>query len=91
MFSDRVLEPARLGIIGRRGPDDKQAFMVGFFRRTQDLHVGSTRTARRVRRDASSNSNEAENYYYWGGDSYCEYTRRKETKKKKKKKTRYQV
>ena len=74
-ISDRALEPGKIGLIGRRGPDDKQAFMVGFFRRAQDLHVGSTRTARRVRRDTSSNSNEAENYYYWGGDSYCKYAK----------------
>lgn len=75
---DRAVEPGRIGLIGRRGPDEKQAFMVGFFRRAQDLHVGSTRTARRVRRDTSSNSNEADNYYYWGGDSYSRADYRKQ-------------
>lgn len=61
------LEPGRFGIVGRKGPEDQQAFMVGFFRRSQELHVRNTRSAR-VRRDTGSD--EEENYYYWGGDSY---------------------
>ena len=42
--------------------------MVGFFRRSQELHVRNTRSAR-VRRDTTPNPKEI--YYYWGGDSYC--------------------
>ena len=68
-FSDKMVDPGRIGIVGRKGPEDKQAFMVGFFRRSEELHVRNTRSAR-VRRDTSSN--EADNYYHWGGDSYCE-------------------
>lgn len=64
---NKMVDPGRIGIVGRKGPEDKQAFMVGFFRRSEELHVRNTRSAR-VRRDTSSN--EADNYYHWGGDSY---------------------
>lgn len=70
-FADgsRQIESGKFGIVGRRGPEDKQAFMVGFFKMARgDLHVRSRRSA-----EGSDNStpNEAENYYYWGADSYC--------------------
>lgn len=78
MQKGKILEPGRIGIIGRKGPLDKQAFMVGFFRRAQQLNWDKTRTAKRLRRDAllsrrvrrDTSTNEAENYYHWGGDSY---------------------
>ena len=73
IISGKPLEPGKIGIVGRKGPEDKQAFMVGFFRRSQELHVRNTRSAR-VRRDTSPNP--TEKYYYWGGDSYCKCGRK---------------
>lgn len=63
----RVIEPTKFGIVGHRGPDEKQAFMVGFFKMTRAIHVRNRRST-----DGKQNStpNEAENYYYWGGNSY---------------------
>lgn len=67
---NRLIDPGKVGIVGHRGPDDKQAFLVGFFKMARsDLNVRHRRST-----DESENStpNEAENYYYWGGggDSY---------------------
>lgn len=67
---NRVIDPGKVGIIGHRGPDDKQAFLVGFFKMARgELNLRHRRSA-----DQSENStpNEAENYYYWGkgADSY---------------------
>ncbi|KAH3896973.1 bone morphogenetic protein 7-like isoform X2 [Dreissena polymorpha] len=63
----RQIEPAKFGIVGRRGPEDQQAFLVGFFKMAREVKV-------RVRRSAETKDNEtpneSENYYYWGGDSY---------------------
>ena len=69
----RVIDPGKVGIVGHRGPDDKQAFLVGFFKMARgELNLRHRRSA-----DQSENStpNEAENYYYWGkgSDSYCKF------------------
>lgn len=42
----REVKPGKVGIVGRRGPADKQAFMVGFFKMSNELHVRRTRSTR---------------------------------------------
>ncbi|KAL8591494.1 hypothetical protein ACOMHN_000509 [Nucella lapillus] len=43
----RAVKPSRIGIEETRGRADKQAFMVGFFRMSSELHTRRTRSARR--------------------------------------------
>lgn len=43
----REVKPSRIGIVGSSGPADKQAFMVGFFRMSKELHVRRTRSTRK--------------------------------------------
>lgn len=40
-------KPSKIGIVGKDGPADKQAFLVGFFRMSNDLHIRRTRSTRR--------------------------------------------
>lgn len=64
LFTDREVKPEKFGIVGRKGPENKQPFMVGYFRSTQELHVRKTRAA--VRRKIKENvyANEEEQYSY---------------------------
>lgn len=61
---NREVKPEKFGIVGRKGPENKQPFMVGYFRSTQELHVRKTRAA--VRRKIKENvyANEEEQYSY---------------------------
>nr|WND63737.1 bone morphogenetic protein 7 [Sinonovacula constricta] len=67
MQRDRPIEPGKFGLIGRKGPLDQQAFMVGFFKMARAIHA---RVRRAIDKQPNSTPNEAENFYYWGGDSY---------------------
>lgn len=63
----RLIDPRKVGIIGHQGPDDKQAFLVGFFKMARgDINVRTRRSADME----NSTPNEAEKMYHWGGDSY---------------------
>ncbi|XP_013385477.1 bone morphogenetic protein 7 isoform X2 [Lingula anatina] len=44
------VHPWEAGIVGRKGADDKQAFLVSFFKTAQELHVRRTRAARAAKR-----------------------------------------
>ncbi|KAK3088611.1 hypothetical protein FSP39_021263 [Pinctada imbricata] len=59
----RDVPPGKFGIVGRKGPEEKQPFMVGFFSSTEELHVRRTRTAIRRRREEYSYREGAEKYF----------------------------
>ncbi|KAL3887914.1 hypothetical protein ACJMK2_000299 [Sinanodonta woodiana] len=52
MKKDRLIHPFKFGIVGEDGPKNKQPFMVGYFKMTNELHVRRTRLAR-TRRNSS--------------------------------------
>ncbi|KAL3887915.1 hypothetical protein ACJMK2_000300 [Sinanodonta woodiana] len=63
-----TIDTDTFGIVGEDGPENKQPFMVGFFKMTNELHVRRTRSARR-RQYTSPTKEEVENteeYYQWG-------------------------
>lgn len=66
---NRLIDPGKAGIVGHKGPDDQQAFLVGFFKMARgDINVRS-----RTRRSADTvnkTPDETEGMYHWGGDSY---------------------
>ncbi|XP_052761582.1 bone morphogenetic protein 7-like [Mya arenaria] len=65
---NRQIAPGKFGIVGRNGPDDQQAFLVGFFKMARsDIPTRTRRSA-----DGSNNEtpDESDKYYYWGGNSY---------------------
>jgi len=49
---DVTLDPTEAGLVGERGPDDKQAFVVAFFRKTSPSTVAGQTSRRRQRRSA---------------------------------------
>jgi len=52
-----VLDPTEVGLVGDRGPDDKQAFVVAFFRKSSPLTTASVgQEARRRQRRAADPS-----------------------------------
>ncbi|XP_033726914.1 bone morphogenetic protein 7-like [Pecten maximus] len=63
---NRDVKPEKFGIVGRKGPEYKQPFMVGYFRSTPELHVRKTRAAvrRRMKEAAYSTDDEEEEYSY---------------------------
>ncbi|OWF38828.1 bone morphogenetic protein 7-like [Mizuhopecten yessoensis] len=63
---NRDVKPEKFGIVGRKGPEYKQPFMVGYFRSTPELHVRKTRAAvrRRMKESAYANDDEEEQYSY---------------------------
>lgn len=42
-----AVDPHDIGMVGRRGPEDRQPFLVAFFKANQKLHLRKTRAARR--------------------------------------------
>lgn len=47
LITGEQVEPASVGIIDAKGPDDKQPFMVAFFKATQEVKSRRTRGAGR--------------------------------------------
>ena len=41
------MEPHEVGLVGRKGPEELQPFMVAFFNAEQTLHIRNTRAARK--------------------------------------------
>ena len=50
-WTGREVKPGKIGIVGKRGPGDQQAFMVGFFKMSSELHVRRTRSTRQRQLD----------------------------------------
>ncbi|KAL3887916.1 hypothetical protein ACJMK2_000301 [Sinanodonta woodiana] len=70
----RMIDSDKFGIVGEDGPENKQPFMVGFFKMTNELHVRRTRSTRK-RQNSSPTKEEVENkeeYYQWGQYSYTQ-------------------
>ncbi|WAR17185.1 BMP7-like protein [Mya arenaria] len=68
---NRQIAPGKFGIVGRNGPDDQQAFLVGFFKMARsDIPTRTRRSA-----DGSNNEtpDESDKYYYWGGNTMDNY------------------
>ncbi|XP_025092304.1 bone morphogenetic protein 7-like isoform X2 [Pomacea canaliculata] len=64
-------KPSKIGIVGKDGPADKQAFLVGFFRMSNDLHIRRTRSTRR--RQAEEVSYNDDPYSSFGRNAYPQY------------------
>lgn len=59
----RELHPRDIGLIGNKGPADRQPFMVAFFKASQELHVRRTRAANRKQRQEVSYNDHDYNIY----------------------------
>ncbi|XP_076456461.1 bone morphogenetic protein 7-like isoform X2 [Babylonia areolata] len=69
----RAVKPGRVGIVGTRGPADKQAFMVGFFRMSNELHTRRTRSTRKRQLDEISYSDDP--YSSYGRNTFPQFRR----------------
>lgn len=69
----RDVKPGKLGIVGSRGTADKQAFMVGFFKMTNELQVRRKRSTRQ--RQAEDVSYSDDPYTGYGRNAYPQFPR----------------
>lgn len=68
LSTDRDIHPHEAGLTGIKGPDEKQPFMVSFFKTPTHLHVRRTRAAaKRQRSDLSFDSD------YWNPHASSDY------------------
>ncbi|KAL3887866.1 hypothetical protein ACJMK2_000255 [Sinanodonta woodiana] len=68
----RDIDPVKFGIVGEDGPENKQPFMVGFFKMTNELHLRPKRSGRKRQNYSPTEEEDTEDYYHWGegGHSY---------------------
>lgn len=69
----REVKPSRIGIVGSSGPVDKQAFMVGFFRMSNELHIRRTRSVQNRQLEEVSYSDDP--YSSYGRSAYPQLRR----------------
>uniref|UniRef100_A0A0L8GPY2 TGF-beta family profile domain-containing protein n=1 Tax=Octopus bimaculoides TaxID=37653 RepID=A0A0L8GPY2_OCTBM len=67
MSTGQELRPNHIGIVGHRGDPDKQAFLVCFFKMSQQLHlhVRRTRSARRQMDTRTAVSHRDDSHWTW--------------------------
>ncbi|GAB1603846.1 morphogenetic 7-like isoform X2 [Argonauta hians] len=65
MSTGHQLRPNHIGIVGHRGDPDKQAFLVCFFKMSQQLHVRRTRSARRQMDPHTAVSHREQSHWSW--------------------------
>ncbi|KAK7475615.1 hypothetical protein BaRGS_00033108 [Batillaria attramentaria] len=70
----REVKPGKVGIVGSRGPADRQAFMVGFFKMSNELHVRRTRSTRQ-RQAADDVTYNDDPYTGYGRNAYPPFRR----------------
>ncbi|KAK7091274.1 bone morphogenetic protein 7-like isoform X2 [Littorina saxatilis] len=69
----REVKPSKVGIVGKQGSADKQAFMVGFFRMSSELHVRRTRSTRQRQLDDVTYSDDPYSAYGSGRNAYPQF------------------
>ncbi|KAK3577613.1 hypothetical protein CHS0354_028600, partial [Potamilus streckersoni] len=62
----RDIDPEKFGIVGEDGPENKQPFMVGFFKMTNELYLRHRRSTQKRQNFSPTEEEDTEDYYHWG-------------------------